>query len=222
MPPIYDSGRTRIKGTDPRVRPVTDRIGRGTLPMTADSIARQFEDDTKVRPGYSQFTHETDAKNVESIRREGIRPSRGAANFGDARPQVYGSRANSVENIPEGRVRIRYQVPTDSILGRGVGSDAVSSRGAVPPGNVMSGYSKTGRVFDAGSTGVGLMSLLGALSQFVPGFSERMPRTSWLANGGPIGEALNYTIAQNYAPGGIMDPYRDYQGPRGPGGAILA
>ncbi len=233
------SGRTRIKGTDPRVRAVTERIGRGTRPnrdvqaqqaargglsvadeaaaqddfarrlqMTADHAAQQFPDDTRARPGNRIFTHETDAKNLESIRREGILPSTGGSNFDDPRPQVYGSRANSVSDIPEGRVRVRYQVPEDSIIGRGTsGSNAVSTRGAVPPENIMSGYSKAGRVFDAGSTTLGLMSLLGTAASFIPGFSERMPRTAWLANGGPIGDVLNGLIADQYAPGGALSPY---------------
>jgi hypothetical protein len=221
MPQDFEAGRTRIKGTDPRVRAVTERIGRGSLPMTADSIARQaqFPDDTQARPGHSIYTHEADASNLESIR-----PSKGGSNFGDPRPQVYGNRANSVDNIPEGRVRIRYQAPDSDIIGRGTGtSTAVSTRGAVPPGNVLSGYSKAGRVFDAGSTTLGLLGLLGTAANFIPGFSERMPRTSWLANGGPIGDVLNEVIANNYGQGGVMDPYRDYQGPRDPTtGAILA
>lgn len=101
-----------------------------------------------------------------------------------------------------------------SFMGRGGGSTAVSFADEVPAERVRAVYGYTpegniGRLADAGSTTVGLMGLLGQAAQFIPGFSERFPRTTWLANGGPIGDLLNEVIASNYAPGGIMDPYKD-------------
>lgn len=101
-----------------------------------------------------------------------------------------------------------------SFMGRGGGSTAVSFADEVPAERVRGVYGHLpeggiGRLADAGTGAVGLMALLGQAAQFIPGFSERMPRTTWLANGGPMGDLLNYVISSNYAPGGVMDPYKD-------------
>jgi len=252
MPPVYE-GPGRIKGTDPRVRAVADRIGRGTRPSPrqvidqdnalergglrpsdadvnddfarrlmggADAQAGQAESSAMARyranlprqrpTGRRKFVHETDIGNMESIRKSGIRPTRGGSAMGSEGVYAY-ERAGPAHRVPEGRVAIEFEADAGRIRGGGTTPGAQSRvlQGSIDPGDITGGYGPSGRIFDAGSRTVGLMGLLGTAAQFIPGFAERMPRTNWLANGGPIGDVLNYALSQNYAPGGVMDPYKD-------------
>lgn len=295
MPQEYDRGRTRIKGTDPRVRAVTDKIGRGTRPnqfagygdeelrrvladaerapieggrgmpgrikrelagrdrMTADMAAEaagrrpsdaDINDDFARRlmgaqePDYVQnpparddaayrramanrptpsdgstrrYVHETDIGNVESIRREGIRPGN---RFGhDAVWANEGTAAG--RTVPKGRALIEFEADPARIKLRGTtpGSKAAGFQGGpIEPSAITGGYGPSGRIFDAGSRALGIGGLINMLSSFVGGPYIQTP-SDWV---------LNDVIAQNYN-GGIMDPYRDYEGPRDPQtGAILA
>jgi hypothetical protein len=246
MPPIYDAGR--IKGTDPRVRPVTDRIGRGYQQSPRERIAADnaieraggrasdmdVNDDFAKRLGMAapepessaharykanlpqqrptgrrKFVHETDLANLESIRKGGIRPTRGGSAMGSEGVYAY-EREGPAHRVPEGRVAIEFEADAGRIRGGGTTPGATSRvlQGGIDPGDITGGWGPKGRIFDAG-TSAGLLGLLGQAAQFIPGFAERMPRTNWLASGGPIGEAMNYAIQQNYAPGGVMDPYKD-------------
>ena len=155
--------------------------------------------------------HDTDLANVESIRRQGIRPSRGGANFDDPRPQVYGHlRPEGPGTVDPGRARIEYRVPNENIIGHGTGgSTGISSRGEVPAEDVLHGYGPQGQIFEAGG---GLLSLAGMLLPLIPYVNQRFP---WASRGGLMGDALNATVQQNYAPGGYMDPYDQWSGGRG-------
>jgi len=245
----------RIKGTDPRVKTVTDRIGRGSRPsprqvidqdnalerggrrpsdadvnddfarrlmgegstpseVRQDSAYQRFQQNLpKPRTGPSgrrKFVHETDLANVDSIRAGGIRRTRGGSAMGNEGVYAF-ERTGPEHRVPEGRVAIEFEADPARIRGGGTtpGSQSRVLQGSIDPGDITGGYGPSGRIFDAGSSTVGLMGLLGSVAQFIPGFAERMPRTNWLANGGPIGDVMNYVINQNYAPGGIMDPYKD-------------
>jgi len=117
--------------------------------------------------------------------------------------------------VPEGRALIEFEADPRRVGGRGTtpGSRSVVLKGGgIDPGSIKGGYGPSGRIFDAGSRTIGLMGLLGTAAQFIPGFSDRMPRTTWLANGGPIGDLLQEVIAGNYGVGGVMDPYKDVRG----------
>lgn len=86
----------------------------------------------------------------------------------------------------------------------------VLGEGATPemPGR----WTGLGNAYSKGATGLGLYNMLAA---FLPG---KLPSFQ-----GPTDMVLADLMRQAYGPGGAMDPYRDYQGPRDPQtGDILA
>lgn len=257
MPQEYDRGRTRIKGTDPRVRAVTDRIGRGTRPMpegrermTADMAAEaagrrpsdaDINDDFarrlmggadaqagKVRAtpaavrGRGQVSlawdddpkaygwHYSPAESHEGIRRGGLDPQFKGRHGPMAEgvhfapdPETYRPVGDQDWNV----YRVRRENIPDPVTRS---TDDFFTRSRIAPEHieVYEGPGRFGRL-----NGVtGLLGLANNVSSWLGGPYIQTP-ADWV---------LNDVIAQNYS-GGIMDPYRDYEGPRDPQtGAILA
>lgn len=226
----------RIKGTDPRVRAVADRIGRGTMDSPRESVAGggkvkpaavrgrgqvglAYDDDPKAY-GW----HYSPAENAEGIRQHGLDP-RQAGRHGDfSRGVHFSDSPHTYEPLGDRDFNV-YRVRKDAIenpVHRSEGDFYTEHR--IPPEMIEAyeGPGRFGKLADAGSTAVGLMGLLGTAATFIPGFSERMPRTTWLANGGPMGDLLQEVIAGNYRPGGAMDPYKNWAPDNQQGGTVLA
>jgi len=178
-----------------------------------------------------RFYHTTEApehrslqEHAQSFRDKGIIGSEHSS-FGEGKqvfshpapPREMGPRQMYVEFEP-GR---RPSGSGTSFMGRGGASTAKSFAGDVPPERVHGVYGHMpgggiGRLADAGSTLTGLAGLIGAAASFIPGYQEHTPYwIQHLNNGGPMGDALQYVIDQNYGPGGIMDPYKNQQGTPG-------
>lgn len=110
-----------------------------------------------------RFIHETDIGNVDSIRRGGIRPSRGGGAMGHEGVYAYQGSAEG-RRVPEGRALIEFEADPNRISGRGtMGSRAVAlGGGSIEPGDITGGYNSSGRMFNllGGSPYGGLYSLL--------------------------------------------------------------
>lgn len=91
----------RIRGTDPRLSSIVDRIGRGYRPNEGARV------NTPSETGLRQFVHETDVRNVPSIRERGIEarwdPAEEGRRFVSAREA-----GASMSDVPRGRARIRF------------------------------------------------------------------------------------------------------------------
>lgn len=117
-----------------------------------------------------RFVHETDVGNVESIRRGGIRRSRGGGAMGVE--GVYAYRGGPEGRaIPEGRALIEFEADPRRILGRGTtpGSRSVALQGQVAPEAIRGGYGSAGRLFDVGSRALGLGNIANVLSGVIGG-----------------------------------------------------
>lgn len=86
----------RIKGTDPRLSPLVDRIGRGTRPMPSDEAFRTY-------------AHETDVKNVPSIREHGIEARFDPAEEGRRLVSAVPEETIKGRTVPRGRARLRFR-----------------------------------------------------------------------------------------------------------------
>lgn len=209
------AGKTRpvpdyVTNPPPRRGAAEDRY-RANLGSDAPNEPRRFFHTSETRPG------QTAQQLADSFKERGIIGSE-RTSFGAGR-QVF-AHPEAPRELRPNQVYVDFEESRKpsgrgtSFMGRGPASTAVSFENDVPAERIRGVYGYTpegniGRLADAGSTTVGLMSLLGQAAQFIPGFSERFPRTTWLANGGPMGDLLNEVIASNYAPGGVMDPYKD-------------
>ena len=186
-------GRVKTKAPKPVVDPV--RAPREDMsPAARRALARA---DAPVQK--RTFVHETDAGNAESIRRGGIRPSRGGGSGGNEGVYAYEGGAQG-RRVPEGRALIEFQADPNRIGGRGTTPGArsvVLQGGQIDPADITGGYGSSGRLFDLASSGAGLLSLLSTFAPMIPGFEERFPRTSWLAQGGPLGDAFQQTLQQS-------------------------
>lgn len=150
-------------------------------------------------PQKQKYLHVTDEPNVRGIREGGIREGNRFDN-----PAVWayegGATPENMRNVPEGRVGIEFEADPARAKLRGTtpGSRARGLvGGGIDPGSITGGYSRAGRLFDLGTSGTGLAGLLGLLATNLPGFTERFPRTTWLANGGPFGDAFQQTLTEN-------------------------
>lgn len=197
---INDDFARRL-GSAGKTRPARPAAVRGR-----GQVSLAWDDDPKAY-GW----HYSPAENAEGIRSRGFDPELAGRHGPNAKgvhfatsPETYQPIGDQDWNVY--RVR-RENIPDPSH----VSTDDFFTRSPIDPRNieVYEGPGKFGKLADAGSTTLGIMALLGQAAQFVPGFSDRMPRTTWLANGGPLGDVLNEVMAANYAPGGVMDPYRD-------------
>lgn len=148
-----------------------------------------------------RYVHETDIGNVESIRRSGIRPGN---RFGHE--AVWANEGTAAgRTVPAGRALIEFEADPARIKLRGTtpGSKAAGfAGGPIEPSAIKGGYGPAGRLFDAGSSVLGIAGLVNNLSSMFGGPFIQTP-ADWI---------LNDVIAQNYN-GGIMDPYRNYKGP---------
>lgn len=145
-----------------------------------------------------RYVHETDIGNIDSIRKSGIRPG---TRFGHEAVWANEGTASG-RTVPPGRALIEFDADPARIKLRGTtpGSQAAGFQGGpIAPEALRGGYTTAGRVFDAGSKITGIGGLINMLSGFLGGPSIM----------GPSDMVLNDLIAQNYGPGGIMDPYRD-------------
>jgi hypothetical protein len=253
-------GRTRIKGTDPRVRQVTDRIGRGYLPnessgrerMVADmqaeaagrrpsdadvndDFARRLMGGADAQAGKVQRTritgrgqvprgwdeegyryHYSPEENFEGIRERGFDPSL-KKGYSKGTHFMPGPDYPALEDNPGNYYRVREDVAPF----KNVSTDDFYTEQRIHPRDVEvytgtpempTRWSPVSNAYSKGATGLGLYGLL---SSFFP---NSLPQIY-----GPTDWVLQDVMRQNYGPGGVMDPYRDYEGPRDPEtGAILA
>jgi hypothetical protein len=150
----------------------------------------------------SRFLHETDVGNVDSIRKTGIRPSTGGSAMGHEGVYAYEGGYPKGRTIPKGRAVIEFQADPHRISGRGTtpGSRTVALGGGdIASEDVLHGYTSKGQIFDAGSTAV----LLAQLASMLPQVRERLPRTSWALQGGPLGDAANQTVGATMKAAGL-------------------
>ena len=187
-----------------------------------------------------EYVHETDLRNVPSIRKTGVEarydPAEENRRFVSARDADLNS-----PDVPRGRARVRFSTDQEPIRRPGLravkfkesirpedvtGVDYTPRRGPgvtrprtsgstvnempYEPGSMLG---KVGGTLNVAGAGLGLYNML---AQFAPRLGLPIVQT-------PVDWVLNDVMSQNYASGGAMDPYRDYQGPRDPNtGAILA
>ena len=199
---------------------------RANMPQPHDPTPRKWYHTTEVPDHVEAQQH------AQSFRDRGIIGS-DRSSF-DTGKQVY-AHPHPPEHLGPNQQYVEFETgdrPSGrgtSFMGRGGPSSAVSFGNDVPPSKVNGVFGHLpeggiGRIADAASTTTGLMGLLGMVAPMIPGFANRMPRTTWLANGGPLGDLLQSVIAGNYAPGGVMDPYKDWAGsqPVSANGTVLA
>lgn len=212
------AGRVRVRAPEPDYvtnppprRGSAEERFRANMGEAHDPTPRNYYHVSETRPG------QTTKQLADSFRQKGIVGGE-RTSFGEGR-QVF-AHPHAPTELGPNQVYVEFDETRrpsgrgTSFMGRGPASTSVSFGGDVPPERVHGVYGHLpeggiGRLADAGSTTLGLMGLLGTAATFIPGFSERMPRTTWLANGGPMGDLLNYVVNSNYAPGGVMDPYRN-------------
>jgi hypothetical protein len=151
-------------------------------------------------PPKQKFVHETDVGNVESIRKTGIRPSRGGSAMGHEGVYAYPGEGKGA-TVPKGRAVIEFQADPRRVTRNTVpGNRTVAiQEGRISPDDITGGYTIAGRIFDAGSTAV----LLAQLASMLPQVRERLPRTSWALQGGPLGDAANQTVGATMKAAGL-------------------
>lgn len=234
---IDDAGR--IRGTDPRVREVTDRIGRGYRPtgrrrMTADHAAEaagrtpsdqavnddfarrlseMADDKAQQSGGRRRYFHETDEANARSILTRGIQERPDKADP-EGRKGVFAH--TEAHDPPEGRVRFEFEAPPDEVRGHGTGGNTSAVfRRSIPVEDIKGIRRSRPSLHIPGGTGT-VSGIVGLYSMLAPMLGLPYIQT-------PADWVLNDVMRQNYSPGGAMDPYRDYTGPRDPQtGDILA
>jgi hypothetical protein len=117
-----------------------------------------------------RFLHETDAANVESIRRKGLRPSRGGGAMGHEGVYAYQGGDPQGRTIPKGRALIEFEADPRRISGRGTtpGSRSVAlAGGGISADDILRGYGSEGRLF-SGAPGV-IDDVLGIATMPRPG-----------------------------------------------------
>lgn len=253
-----DAQAGRIKATDPRVKRVTDRIGRGYRPnrdvqaeqaargglsaadeaAAQDDFARRLSGGAdaqagKVRPtpaavrgrGQVQLAwddepgkygwHYSPAENATGIREGGLDPSHAGRHGPAARGVHFSDSPDTYRPIGDQDYNV-YRVPREHIPDPAhVSTDDFYTTQKIAPEHVQvyEGPGKFGTLAGHVGTAATVGGLVNMLSSFLGG-----PYIQ-----GPSDMVLNDLIRQAYAPGGGMDPYRDYQGPRDPKtGDILA
>lgn len=194
---LGEAGKTR-----PRANPAEIR-GRGQVSLA-------WDDDPKAY-GW----HYSPAENAEGIRTGGLDPQfKGrhgpmaeGVHFSNS-PETYqpvGDRAWNVYRVRNENIPDPVQRSTDDFF----------TRSRIDPRNIEV-YEGPGRFGRLGAHMSGANPYIGLYQSIAPllGLPYLQTPADWV---------LNDVMAQNYGPGGAMDPYRDYEGPRDPQtGAILA
>jgi hypothetical protein len=127
-------------------------------------------------PPKERFIHETDIGNVESIRKTGIRPSRGGSAMGHEGVYAYPGEAKG-RTIPAGRALIEFEADPRLVTRNTVpGNRTVAIQGGrIAPEDVKGGFTSAGRLFDLAGGVMTAGSLANTISGMLGGPSIMSP-----------------------------------------------
>lgn len=180
LAPQASAGRTRIKGTDPRVRAVADTIGRGTMPSPRESVAGGGKVKRTRITGRGQVPqawdeegyryHYSPEKNFEGIRERGFDPSL-KQGYSKGTHFMPGPDYPALEDNPGNYYRVRQDVAPF----KNVSTDDFYTERAIAPKDVEvytgtpempTRWTPVSNAYGKANTGMGLYNML---ASFFPG-----------------------------------------------------